>query len=123
MLLLWYAETANENGNTPQALWALNEVRKRARQGVPGVLPEVTTMDKVQLQAAIWHEQRVEYGMENERFFDLVRQGRAGTVLRAYSQKYNTVKGSFKDGINEVAPIPQLEIDISQGRLTQNNGY
>ena len=123
MLLLWYAEAANENGNSTQALWALNEVRKRARQGNTSVLPDVTTTDKDQLRTAIWHEQRVEYGMENERFFDLVRQGRAGTVLRAYSQKYNTAKGSFKDGVNEVLPIPQTEIDLSQGELTQNNGY
>lgn len=123
MLLLWYAEAANENGNSTQALWALNEVRKRARQGNPSVLPDVTTTDKDQLRVAIWHEQRVEYGMENERFFDLVRQGRAGTVLRAYSQKYNTTKGSFKDGVNEVLPIPQTEIDLSQGKLTQNPGY
>jgi tetratricopeptide (TPR) repeat protein len=123
MLLLWYAEAANENGNSTQALWALNEVRKRARQGNTSVLPDVTTTDKDQLRTAIWHEQRVEYGMENERFFDLVRQGRAGTVLRAYSQKYNTAKGSFKDGVNEVLPIPQTEIDLSQGKLTQNNGY
>lgn len=124
MLLLWYAEAANENGHTQEALEALNLVRNRARQGVPDVLPEVNTTDKQELQAKIWHEQRVEYGMENYRFFDLVRQGRAGTVLRAYAEKYNTVKGrGFRDGINELFPIPQTEIDLSQGRLTQNPGY
>lgn len=123
MLLLWYAEAANENGNSTQSLLALNEVRKRARQGNPSVLTDVTITNRDQLRVAIWHEQRVEYGMENERFFDLVRQGRAGTVLRAYSQKYNTTKGSFKDGVNELLPIPQTEIDLSQGKLTQNPGY
>lgn len=56
--------------------------------------------------------------------FDLVRQGRAGTVFRAYAEKYNTVKGkNFRDGINELLPIPQSEIDLSQGKLTQNTGY
>lgn len=123
-LLLWYAEAANENGNTGQALEAVNKVRQRARQGVSGVLPDIDVTDKVQLREKIWHEQRVEYGMENERFFDLVRQGRAGTVLRAYAEKYNTVKGrNFRDGINELFPIPQTEIDLSQGKLTQNPGY
>lgn len=29
----------------------------------------------------------------------------------------------FKECINEVLPIPQREIDASQGRLSQNNGY
>jgi tetratricopeptide (TPR) repeat protein len=124
MLLLWYAEAANENGNLSAALSAINEVRRRARQGNQGVLPDVTTQNRDSLRNAIYHEQRVEYGMENHRFFDLVRQGRAGTVLRAYAAKYNTVKGkNFIDGINEVLPIPQTEIDASQGKLQQNNGY
>ena len=124
MLLLWYAEAANQNGNTEAALAALNEVRHRARQGNAAVLPDVQVRDKDQLENAIWHEQRVEYGMENYRFFDLVRQGRAGKVLREYAEKYNTVKGrNFRDGINELFPIPQTEIDLSQGKLEQNFGY
>ncbi|MCE6992467.1 RagB/SusD family nutrient uptake outer membrane protein [Dyadobacter sp. CY323] len=124
MLLLWYAEAANENGNIQPALAALNQVRKRARQGVANVLPDVTAADKATLRAKIWQEERVEYGMENHRYFDLIRQGRAGTVLRAYAAKYNTAKGkNFIDGINELFPIPQTEIDLSQGKLTQNKGY
>jgi tetratricopeptide (TPR) repeat protein len=124
MLLLWYAESANENGNTQQALDVLNQVRERARQGNPNVLPDVVTTNKDSLRAKIWHEERVEYGLENYRFFDLVRQGRAGTVLRSYAAKYNSEKGkNFKDGVNEVLPIPQTEIDLSQGKLTQNPGY
>ena len=62
--------------------------------------------------------------MENYRFFDLVRQGRAGTILRAYAAKYHTVKWrNYKDCINELFPIPQTEIDLSQGKLRKNNGY
>lgn len=123
MLLLWYAESANENGNTAAALWALNEVRKRARQG-KAVLPDITAIGQGLLREAIWHEQRVEYGMENLRYFDLIRQGRAGQVLRAYATKYNSSKGkNFRDGINELFPIPQTEIDLSQGKLAQNNGF
>ena len=124
MLLLWYAEAANQNSHPQEALAALNQVRSRARQGNPNILPDVTVTEKDQLQAKIWHEERVEYGMENYRWFDLVRQGRAGTVLRAFAAKYNTVKGkNFKDGVNELLPIPQTEIDLSQGKLTQNPGY
>ncbi|MEO6000298.1 MAG: RagB/SusD family nutrient uptake outer membrane protein [Chitinophagaceae bacterium] len=124
MLLLWYAEAANYNGHAQEALDALNQVRSRARQGNPNILPDVTVTDKDQLQAKIWHEERVEYGMENYRWFDLIRQGRAGKVLRAYAAKYNSVKGkNFKDGVNELLPIPQTEIDLSQGKLTQNQGY
>ena len=124
MLLLWYAEAANQNNHSQEALNALNQVRSRARQSNPNILPDVTVIDKDQLSAKIWHEERVEDGMENYRWFDLIRQGRAGTVLRAYAAKYNTIKGkNFKDGVNEVLPIPQTEIDLSQGKLTQNPGY
>jgi len=123
-LLLWYAEASNENGKTEQALNALNKVRERARQGNHNVLPDVTTTDKELLREKIWHEERVEYAMENQRGFDLVRQGRAGNVLRNYSNKYNTSKGgNFQDGIHELFPIPQSEIDLSQGNLEQNPGY
>ena len=52
--------------------------------------------------------------MEFDRFYDLVRQGRAATVLAS--------KG-FKAGINEIMPIPQNQLDISGGVLKQNPGY
>ncbi len=121
---LWYAEAANEIGKTTEALKYLNEIRKRARQGNNAVLPDVTTTDKDALRQAIWKEQRVEFGQEYERFFELVRQGRAGQVLRAYSEKYNTAKGKgFRDGVNEVFPLPQSEINLSKGKITQNPGY
>jgi len=123
-VLLWYAEAANENGHTAEALKALNKVRERARQGHPGVLPDITETNKAALRKIIWHEQRVEFGQEYERFFELVRQGRAGDVMRAYAAKYHTAKGAgFRDGVNEIFPIPQTEIDLSGGKIVQNNGY
>ena len=123
-VLLWYAEAANENGSTTVALKALNDVRKRARQGNAAILPDITETDKALLRQLIWKEQRVEFGQEYERFFELVRQGRAGQVLRAYAVKYATPKGSgFRDGVNEVFPIPQSEINLSKGKLVQNSGY
>lgn len=123
-VMLWYAEAANENNNTTIALNALNAVRERARGGNAGVLPDVTETDKEALRLLIWKEQRVEFGQEYERFFELVRQGRAGTVLRAYAVKYSTAKGEgFRDGVNEIFPIPQSEINLSGGKLIQNTGY
>lgn len=123
-VLLWYAEAANENGNTAVALKALNDVRKRARQGNAELLPDVTETSKDKLKQIIWKEQRVEFGQECERFFELVRQGRAGQVVRAYATKYNTAKGAgFRDGVNEIFPIPQSEINLSKGKLVQNPGF
>ncbi len=113
-VLLMNAEAANELGNNAQALSSLNAVRARARGGNNAILPNVTTTDQSALRTAIWHERRVEMGMEFDRFFDLVRQGQAATVLAS--------KG-FVAGKNEVWPIPQNEIDISAGTLVQNPGY
>lgn len=121
---LWYAEAANEMGKTAEALKYVEEVRKRARQGNNAVLPEIKETNKDALRQLIWKEQRVEFGQEYERFFELVRQGRAGQVLRAYAAKYNTAKGQgFKDGVNEIFPIPQSEINLSNGKIKQNTGY
>lgn len=113
-VLLMNAEAANELGNPIQAKTSLNRVRGRARGGVAGVLPDVTTSDKEALRQAIWKERQVEFGMESDRYFDVIRQGRAATVFGP--------KG-WKAGKNEVWPIPSTEIDKSAGILTQNAGY
>jgi hypothetical protein len=104
------AEAANELGNAAKAQSSLNEVRQRAG------LANTPASGQADLRTAIWNERRVELAMEHDRFFDLVRQGRAGEVLRAHGKE-------FIDGKHEVFPIPQNEIDASQNKLTQNLGY
>lgn len=64
----------------------------------------------------IWIERRHELAFEHDRFFDLVRQGRAGEVLRSAGIP-------FIDGKNELFPIPQQQIDKSSGILIQNPNY
>jgi hypothetical protein len=104
-VLLMYAEAAANLGNESEATDKLNMVRERATLGdVTGTIEN------------IWKERRVELAMEEDRFFDLVRQGRAGQVLRAHGK-------NFMDGKNEVFPIPQAQRDLSGGRLSQNNLY
>ena len=103
-VLLFHAEAANELGNTDAALKSLNRVRARAS------MPQVVTTDKSELREAIYHERRVELGLEGHRFFDLVRQGRAAEVLG---------KNGFVEGKHEYFPIPQLEMDVCD-KLVQN---
>ncbi|PSG90028.1 RagB/SusD family nutrient uptake outer membrane protein [Aurantibacter aestuarii] len=86
-----------------------------------------TPLNKVRLRAgltaatdlstlAIWEERRLELAFEHDRYFDLVRQGRASMVLNS--------KGiPFMEGKHEVFPIPQEQIDISAGALVQNPNY
>ncbi|QCR22251.1 RagB/SusD family nutrient uptake outer membrane protein [Pontibacter sp. SGAir0037] len=118
-VLLMAAEAANELGgaqNTADALSYLEMVRARARGNNSNVLPEVTTTDQVELREAIRHERRVELGMENERFFDLVRWGVDVEVLHAAGKTGYQVR-------NRYLPIPQPEIDRSGGVLVQNPNY
>lgn len=116
-VLLIAAEALNENGKPAEALTYLNQVRARARGNSMTVLPNVTITDKDQLRQRIWHERRVELALEQHRWFDLNRQGRAAQVMQAAG------KTNFIAGKNELFPIPQTEIDLSGGLLTQNNGY
>ena len=113
-VLLMNAEANNELNNNAAAVASLELVRARARAGNNAILPKVTTTDQAALRTAIYHERRVELGMEFDRYFDVVRQGRGPAVFGS--------KG-FVAGKNEVWPIPQNEIDLSAGVLTQNPNY
>ena len=115
-VLLMAAEALNENDKPAQALVYLNMVRARARKNNPNILPDVTVTNKDQLRTRIWNERRVELALEQQRWFDLCRQGRVAQVMQAVGKNFVTNK-------NELWPIPQKDIDLSQGTLTQNPGY
>lgn len=115
-VLLIAAEAANENGKSAQALVYLNQIRKRARGANFTILPDITITDQDELRKIIWHERRIELAMEQHRWFDLLRQGRAAEVMQALGK-------SFVENKHELFPIPQGEIDLSGGTLIQNQGY
>jgi hypothetical protein len=117
-VLLMAAEAANEVGgdaNITLALGYLEQVRARARGSNAAVLSPVTTTNQAELRQAIRHERQVELGMENERFFDLVRWGIAQSVFQAAGKNFQPR--------HRFLPIPQPEIDKSDGVLTQNPDY
>ena len=115
-VVLMNAEAANELGDGARAAASLNMVRARARGNQTGILPDVSFVNQAQMREAIWRERRVELAMEHERFWDLVRQGRAAQVLQAQGKP-------FVQGQHELMPIPQQQIDASGGVLAQNPGY
>jgi starch-binding outer membrane protein, SusD/RagB family len=107
-VLLMAAEAYNRKA-TPDATKAqllLNRVRQRAF----GDNNHNISLTGTQLTEAIWEERRLELAMEGDRFFDLVRTGKAASKITG-----------FVVGKNELFPIPQREVDISG--LTQNPGY
>ena len=101
-IILIAAEAALQSGNAGKATTYLNMIRTRA--GLPNITATL---------AAIKHERRIEFAMEFERFYDLVRWGDAITVLssKGYQDKHKYL------------PIPQDAIDKSQGVLVQNPNY
>jgi starch-binding outer membrane protein, SusD/RagB family len=108
--VLLMAAEAYEKGtaaNDAKAQTYLNLVRRRA---FGDNLHDIVSTGSA-LYDAILNERRLELAMEGERFFDLVRTGKAASTLGA----------SFKAGKNELFPVPQSEIEISS--LTQNPGY
>lgn len=111
-VLLMHAEAACESGNVTDAADKLEMVRNRARAGNNAILPKITTTDKNELRAKIHHERRIELAMEWERYFDLVRWDEAKSTIP-----------NFVTGKHELYPIPQKEIELSGGVLTQNPGY
>lgn len=113
-VLLMAAEALNENNKPGEALIYLNEVRERARQGDSSILPDITETNKAELRDIIIHERRVELALEGHRFWDLIRTGRAPDVLGPLG---------FEEGKHELLPIPQSEIDLSQGTLNQNDNW
>lgn len=113
-VLLMAAEALNENNKPGQALVYLNRVRARARMGNNAILPDITVTDKDALRNLILTERRFELALEGHRFWDLVRTGKAPQVLGPLG---------FQAGKHELLPIPQNEIDISQGTLTQNPNW
>ncbi|HEX7411421.1 MAG TPA: RagB/SusD family nutrient uptake outer membrane protein [Bacteroidales bacterium] len=113
-VLLMAAEALNENDKPADALVYLNKVRERARQGNAAILPDITVTDKNALRDLILTERRHELAMEGHRFWDLVRTGKAAEVLGPLG---------FQTGKHELFPIPQSEIDLSQGSLTQNPNW
>ncbi|MBC6605411.1 RagB/SusD family nutrient uptake outer membrane protein [Hymenobacter sp. BT188] len=110
-VLLINAEAARQLGNTAVAATSLNLVRRRA--GLAAI-PAPTLQQ-------IWQERRVELALEQDRFFDLVRQEsvQPGRIVPIFAAQGKT----FVKGKHELFPIPQAQIDLSGGQLTQNPGY
>lgn len=122
-VVLMYAEALNECGEGALALEQLNSAKT-----VVNSLNNSSTLyvggGYGFLRDQIWDERRMELAFEWDRFFDIVRQGRAKTVLHNYGSARTSKRGLyFREGVNEIFPIPQTEVDISNGVVTQNPGY
>lgn len=145
-VLLMRAEALIELNREGEALPLVNQVRQRAQDSANGMVnysdPDLKPVMEVTLYEngsnCIWDqsfaryalrwERRLEFAMENMRFFDLVRWGAADEVMSKYFQSEKARRGYLKDAVftknkNEYVPIPQQQIGYSKGVYKQNYGW
>jgi hypothetical protein len=138
---LMAAECQVELGNLPGALTLVNAVRARAALlpvatdksvgGAPAATYRVSPYPAFPSQdyarTAVRFERRLELAMEGHRFYDLVRWGTLKQTLEPYfsfESKYTKyLAGVTITPEDEYFPIPQDQLDRSNGILKQNPGY
>jgi starch-binding outer membrane protein, SusD/RagB family len=132
---------ANNAAGLPKALDYVNQVRTRAGNTagfvMDGAVPAAKYVianypsfaDKATAVKAIRFERKLELSQEGHRFYDLNRWGVAATELNAYLNYEKQILvarfggATFTAGKAEIWPIPQAQIDLQPGVLTQNPGY
>ena len=121
-VMLMFAEVENAlSGPTDAALGCVNALRERARNadGTPRSEPAGFSLQEVRSQAEfhdiILEERMRELAIEGHLWFDLQRTGRLEQVITEQGRNY--------DPRIELFAIPQNQIDLTKGQLTQNPGY
>lgn len=116
-VLLMLAEALNEQNYqvTGQALDNLNAVRVRA------TLPKLTAIDvpnQASFRKAVLNERFLEFPLEGQRWFDLVRTNTA-------QQEINSAIGITIQSYQLLYPVPQTEIEKINNKsiFDQNDGY
>jgi starch-binding outer membrane protein, SusD/RagB family len=106
-VLLMRAECLNEASfNNGTAFADLNAVRTRAGllSKTPGnATPALAVNDQAEFRLAIEQERRVELAGEAHRWFDLLRTGRATTVMTAHGVQERMLKGGAPQNISSSA--------------------
>ena len=148
-VLLMYAECVVEtNGDMQEAVDILNRIRHRAFVTTPPTdsyaksrkfnVPENERVTEEKFNAqykvkvtdnlreAIRHERRVELGGEGLRLYDLLRWNIFVPKMQAFGKTTEGLNSGAGTNVTEKTwpyPIPQLEIDNTEGSLTQNDNY
>jgi hypothetical protein len=158
MVILWLAEAEVELGNLERARQLVNEIRTRAAnpagfvpktvqgsernsftiiEGAPAANYTISTYDApwtdpVVARKAVRIENRLEFGMEGHRLFDLQRWGNAAETINSYLQEEGTKRSylsgkTFSKGVHEYFPIPLEAIERSfkdgQATLVQDPAF
>ncbi|MFT6796357.1 MAG: hypothetical protein ACJART_001497 [Maribacter sp.] len=120
-VLLMYAEAI---GESPEAYGYINQVRTRAG------LPDIDASSPGTFMEKVMNERRWELAFELHRWIDLLRLPDAEVISIMETQleaqqlnKFGMTVDILLTSDNLLFPIPQNEVDISDGVVEQNPGY
>lgn len=134
-VLLNYAEAQNEAVGPDATVYdAVNRVRQRQSVGMP---PLPAGLSQAEMRTRIRNERRVELAFEEHRFYDVRRWKIADVTENVPAYGIDVVKnGNTFTYTRKVAltgrlfqtkhywlPIPRAEIQASNNKITQNEGY
>lgn len=153
-ILLWRAECAVEEGDLETARELVNQVRRRAANPVNITMGRVlnytypsgpsdavvdwdqpaanyliseypTFPNQEYAREAVRMEQRLEFGMEGHRFFDLVRWGIDHEVLTEFIEKDSEFRYAMEGAVhiaekNSRWPLPRRQLDVQPDVLEQD---
>lgn len=140
-VLLWRAEAEINLGNIAAGVGYINKIRERAARpenivrkadGLPAANYKIGNyplgLSKTDAIKALKLERRLELCLEGQRFYDLVRWGDAATVINNFFKTEGKTRAWLNAAVfvpnkSEYLPIPQIEIDRSQGVYSQNKFY
>ncbi|MFP4091929.1 MAG: RagB/SusD family nutrient uptake outer membrane protein [Cyclobacteriaceae bacterium] len=108
---------AQSSATLTQAVADLNAVKERA-----GAAPYAGAMTSEAVLLEIEKERKFEFSFEGHRFFDLVRTGRALTVLNSVNRKNSSAPVSLDQPWKQILPIPRDEL-LSNPNIVQNPNY
>lgn len=121
-VLLNYAEAQNEKSGPDATVFdALDQLRVRA--GMPKV-DRAAYGSQSKLRDLIRNERAVELVLEGVRYYDIRRWKTAPHVMKnIYDVKNGLAQERIWNDRLYLMPVPQSQIDLSYGVLTQNTGY
>ena len=116
-VLLMRAEAENELNGPTNAYTFINQVRERAG------LPALSGLDKDAFRTALRKERATELSFEGIRKYDLLRWGVFVETIRNTTDPHMATPRANIQDYHVLMPIPDREIELSEGSLIQNDGY
>lgn len=116
-VLLMRAEAENELNGPANAYQYINQVRARAE------VPDLSGLTQEEFRQAVRKERATELGFEGHRRLDLLRWGIYVETIRNTTSPFLEIPRNSIQDFHVLLPIPNNEVQVSNGSIEQNSGY